>query len=64
MSRLRIVVTLEYDAPSPAAYGTDVPAEMARIDQEQFSDDPFYLLEMISDGLDDGSTSLTVEPVE
>lgn len=40
--RFRVTASFEYEIPldaAEAAYGTDDPAEMARIDEEQMNDD-------------------------
>lgn len=44
--RLKVTITFEFDA-NPAHYGTEVPSEMAKIDQEQFYENPDFLSEMI-----------------
>jgi hypothetical protein len=43
--RLRVTITFEYDA-DPAGYGTDDPAEMGKIDEENFRKDPLGMLEV------------------
>jgi len=44
--RLKVTITFEFDA-DPESYGTENPVEMAKIDQEQFYENPDILSEMI-----------------
>lgn len=57
--KLRATVVVEYDA-DPADYGTDIPAEAARIDEQQFDDDLSTLVYVIENG---EGYRVTVEPV-
>ncbi|MFA5025054.1 MAG: hypothetical protein WC503_00905 [Candidatus Shapirobacteria bacterium] len=57
--KLKVTITFEFDA-NPKYYGTDVPAEMAKIDQEQFYENPDILSEMIITD----EYMVKVEPIE
>lgn len=46
--RLKMTVTFEYDADSKN-YGTEIPEEMAKIDQDNYNEDPNILIEMMAD---------------
>lgn len=57
--RLRATIVVEYEA-DPADYGTDVAAEAALIDKQQFEDDFSTLVYVIENGQ---GYKTTVEPV-
>lgn len=62
MTLLRATVTFDYIGDgTDEAYGTEDPAEMARIDQQEFMNDVDFLFELMA-GSD--NLRLTVEPVE
>ena len=48
MRKLRLVITMDYDA-DPKDYGTDDVDEMCRIDQEGIGDDLGILITMLHD---------------
>lgn len=63
MTKLRLTLTYEYEA-DPKYYDTDVPADMARVDQEQMQDDPAAMIEMIQADLTGLPFELKVEPTD
>lgn len=58
--RLRLTLVFEYDATS-VTYETTDPSEMVAIDQRNFEDNPWMMVEVFSE---DEPTSITVEHVE
>lgn len=58
--RLRLIVTVEYDAQIEYYGGTSDPHAMAEIDRQEWERDPQAIMMM----LDEDSASIVVEPVE
>jgi len=56
--RLRVTIVVEYE-PDPEHYGTDDPAAMAHIDQDNWNSDPLRLFS----SFDDDEFKVTVEPI-
>jgi hypothetical protein len=56
--KLRATLVVEYE-PEPVHYNTDDPAEMAAIDQKNWTRDPAMLLA----SFEDEEFTITVEPV-
>jgi hypothetical protein len=61
MTKLRVTVSFEYEA-DPEWYPTSDPTEMAKIDLDNFVDDPGLLFEFMDTR--DLTQHITVEPVE
>lgn len=60
MTKLRVTITFEYDA-NPKHYGTDVPKEMAQIDQNNWDEYPYPMIDNL---LEKHLCTVNVEPVE
>jgi hypothetical protein len=64
MTRFRTTYSFEYEADDDwGAYGTEVPEEMAKIDREQFEQDPEAWFDTLNTAIE-SSITITVEPVE
>lgn len=59
--RLRVVITYEYDA-DPVNYDTDVPIEMAAIDQYNWDHYYDFAMDMLMENAEE--MNVKVEPVE
>lgn len=59
--RLRVIITYEYDA-DPEHYGTEVPEEMAAVDQYNWDHYYDFCMDMLTEHIDD--MDIKVEPVD
>jgi hypothetical protein len=58
MVRLRCTIEFDYDA-KPEYYNTDDPVEMAKIDEDNYNEQPYVLFEV----LNNKEFDIKVEPI-